>query len=394
MRTGAISIILSLVPSVRPVAQILLPELTGPHAIGLTHLELIDYARPDPLGDGSSSEPRDLMVTLLYPTIDSSTFSSTLAPQFSPATATFIDELLDLTPGTAVSLTTRARLDLPIANPDTSPVVLFSHGFGFTRGLYTALLSDLASWGWIVVAIDHPHDAGLVEYPDGRIVRAGDWSWPLDADLREMLLELRVADILFVFEQLGDSATMNRLLSMNEGTAAQVALKAQCPLPGPSLPALNVSSVAALGHSFGGAAAVQAMTNLSAIVAAADLDGFLYGPVVRSGTDKAVCVLGFPEHFATDDPDAAPGWPGLKGWKRDFTVTGTVHESFSDYAVFADLLGNQGPDVGTVKGTRMVEILRTYVGAFFSKFMLGIDDGEFLNDSSTEFTEVSLRRSS
>src|SRR6476646_138342 len=50
------------------------------------------------------------------------------------------------------------------------PVVLFSPGFGAERELYAGLIEDLASHGYIVVAIDHPHDAGIVEFPDGRVV--------------------------------------------------------------------------------------------------------------------------------------------------------------------------------------------------------------------------------
>ncbi|CAJ2499654.1 Uu.00g025070.m01.CDS01 [Anthostomella pinea] len=369
--------------SVCSCAQILLPELTGPHHIGLTHLELIDYNRPD---------ARDLMVTFFYPTPNTS--SRPLGPQFSPATAAYIDKSLSLSPGTAAALTTRAQLDAPIADPYTAPVILFSHGFGFVRGLYSSLLSDLASWGWVVAAVDHPHDAALVEYPDGRVALARNWSWPLDPRVREAALEARVEDLLFVLGQMGDAEVMAQIPSMRPGLAdGEGVLRLQCRARGLRTTAFNVPSVAVLGHSFGGATAVQALMDAPAVVAAADLDGFLYGPVVQSGTDKPVLVLGFPEHFATDDPDAAPGWPSLRGWKRDFTVDGTVHESYSDYSVLADILGAQGPEAGTVPGARTVEITRTYLDAFYHKFLLGVDDEGVLSGNCSTFTEVALRRS-
>lgn len=414
-------------------SRIFLPELTGPHKIGLTRLELTDESRvhrfaPDP--DPDSSAPRALMVTLFYPTAaDSSSVTveaeppPAFAPQFpGPATASYIDALLHLPNGTASRLTTRAYLDAPImptssdldlgssTNDSNHPahhnIILFSHGFGFTRELYSALLSDLASHGWIAVSVDHPHDAGIVEYPDGRVVRArSDWSWPLDPDLRESLLEARVADLLFVLEQLGNVSH----------TIAAAKLPGLCEEGSthhdrhhPRLARLDTSRVATLGHSFGGATAVQALLSSSAVVAAADLDGFLYGPVVRRGTRKPVLVLGFPEHFATDDPDAVPGWPSLRGWKADFTVEGTVHESFSDYPVLADVLGfggggGGGPlgDSGKVSGESMTSIMGSYVGAFFQRFVLGFgddDDGDgdgdggILEGNSSAFPEVKLRR--
>ncbi|KAI2627908.1 hypothetical protein GGS26DRAFT_123005 [Hypomontagnella submonticulosa] len=368
--------------------RILLPELTGPHKVGLRNLELVDHGRVDPFSPSGS--PRDLGVTLFYPTKEEFSKHLPLAPQFAPAVASHVDDVLSLTPGTAASLTTRAHLDAPLtAEVASAPVMLFSHGFGFTRGLYTALLQDLASCGWVVAAVDHPYDAGMVEYPDGRVVPAQNWSWPLDPPVRELALDTRVADLLFVLKQLGGAMEADGrrgglyLQEDAEGIYENHTLKAM----------FNTSRVVALGHSFGGATAVEALLNSSAVVAATDLDGFLYGPVVRVGTDKPTLVLGFPEHYATDDPTATPGWPALHGWRRDFTVAGTVHESYSDYSIFADILGTEGPEAGTISGERMIQIQRTYINAFFSNFLSGIDDNGFLSKNDTQFPEVSLRRS-
>ncbi|KAH9989113.1 hypothetical protein F4779DRAFT_610676 [Xylariaceae sp. FL0662B] len=396
-------------------AQILLPKLTGPHAVGLQNLELVDHSRTDP--SSASGSPRDLMVSLFYPALNetssiplspswsASTSAPTLAPQFSPATAAHIDQLLSLHPGTAASLTTRAILNAPLKHvsfiplrdshglTDPTPLILFSHGFGFTRGLYTALLTDLASWGWTVAAVDHPDDAAFVEYPDGRTAGPTNRIWPMDPETRERALDARVADLLFVLRWLEDAAGL-RVRDGDAGRGEPDLRYAEMSLAAP-VPVFNAWTswrVAALGHSFGGATAVQMLLNGTAVAAAADLDGYLYGPVVREGTEKPVLALGFPEHFCTDDPEAAPGWPALRGWKRDFTIRGSAHESFSDYAVFADLLREYGaPEAGTVAGVRMVGIMRSYVDAFFRKFLFGGDGAEFL-DTDNEFPEVSLRR--
>ncbi|KAI1764699.1 hypothetical protein GGR53DRAFT_492780 [Hypoxylon sp. FL1150] len=371
-------------------SQVFLPEVTGPHAVGLRNLELIDHDRVDPYSP--SGAPRDLMVTLFYPTSNASSAHLPLAPQFSPAVASKVDDLLSLTPGTASTLTTRAHLNAPLTSDISAlPVVIFSHGFGLTRGLYSALLQDLSSWGWIVVVVDHPYDAAIVEYPDGRIVEAQNWSWPLDPPAREVALETRVADLLFVLVRLGgvqDTLTGQFIEELyDKQQRAEVTNEHDT-----SMPILNVSRCVALGHSFGGATAVQILANSSAVVAAADLDGFLYGPVIEQGTEKPVLVLGFPEHFATDDPTTAPGWPALYGWKRDFTVAGTVHESYTDYSAFADIWADQGIAAGSVPGARMVQIQKTYVDAFFRKFLLDVGDNGFLSSNSSEFPEVLLRR--
>ena len=49
------------------------------------------------------------------------------------------------------------------------PVVLYSHSLQGDREEATALVEDLASHGYVVVTIDHIHDADVVELPDGHV---------------------------------------------------------------------------------------------------------------------------------------------------------------------------------------------------------------------------------
>jgi predicted dienelactone hydrolase len=45
---------------------------------------------------------------------------------------------------------------IPLARRGGWPVVLFPPGFGVERELYAGLAEDLASHGYVVLAIDHP----------------------------------------------------------------------------------------------------------------------------------------------------------------------------------------------------------------------------------------------
>ncbi|KAH9908880.1 platelet-activating factor acetylhydrolase, isoform II-domain-containing protein [Xylariomycetidae sp. FL2044] len=446
-------IIAAVIESIRATSPILLPELSGPHQIGLSHHELTDHARLDPFAPHPSA-PRHLMITLYYPThSDTSLYPDSglqLASQFSPATASYVDSLLSLESGIARRLKTRAWLNAPILSrssrgsvlPDNNsipspesflesttedhsqhqlPLLLFSPGFSFPRDLYTTLLSELASWGFAIAAVDHPYDAGFVEFPDGNIVRARDWTWPLGSHDRELDLSVRVADLRFVLERLEDNNRTSECdgsaedqVDVTNGDRAVVATGEdirQKPLTTQpkyrdcqDTSLLNTSRIIVLGHSFGGATAVNTLlsnwtlTPSTQVVGAIDLDGFLYGPAVRTGTEKPVLVLGFPEHQATDDPEPGipAGWPSLHAWKRDFTIDGTVHESYSDLSVFADLgiLKTEGIDVGRVKGERMLEIMSAYCRAFIERFLVGGGNEGLLDTDGVEagFGEIKLRR--
>ena len=79
------------------------------------------------------------------------------------------------------------------------PVVLYSPGLHSDRSLGTVLIEELASHGYLVVAIDHTYDADQVEFPDGRVETfaiAGD----IDDALIAKALAVRTADTRFVLE--------------------------------------------------------------------------------------------------------------------------------------------------------------------------------------------------
>ena len=81
-----------------------------------------------------------------------------------------------------------------------TPVVLYSPGPGGNRDSSTVLVEQLASRGYVVVTIDHTHDASQVEFPDGRVeVPAMP---PLTPEVAARSVEVRVADTRFVLDQL------------------------------------------------------------------------------------------------------------------------------------------------------------------------------------------------
>ena len=47
--------------------------------------------------------------------------------------------------------------------------MLYSHSLGGERFETTCLVEDLASHGYVVVTIDHVHDADVVVLPDGSV---------------------------------------------------------------------------------------------------------------------------------------------------------------------------------------------------------------------------------
>ena len=144
--------------------RLTLPTPTGRLRTGTVTLHLVDPSRPDPWVP--SVPARELMVQLWYParTVD----GGRRAPYMTPPMARAYEKLQGLPrlnwPGTA------AYLDAPVRPREGGwPVVLYSHSLGGQRFETTSLVEDLASHGYVVVTIDHVHDAGVVVLPDGTV---------------------------------------------------------------------------------------------------------------------------------------------------------------------------------------------------------------------------------
>ena len=205
------------------------------------------------------------------------------------------------------------------------PVLLFSPGLGVARQSYTALCTELASRGYVVVAMSHPYESPVTRLADGRHAAPRPYTPTGPTGLSQVahLVDIRAADSRFVLNQLEDLTTTD---------------------PGSPLAGhLDVAHVGIFGHSLGGATAVKAIATDERFRAGANLDGRLFGTVpalhrpflwVQSGGSTADTSEHTATHRTRDqllDRLAAGG--------ALITVTDTLHMSFSDGPAYLTPLG-------------------------------------------------------
>lgn len=169
------------------------------------------------------------------------------------------------------------------------PVVLFSHSFTGVKEQNSALLQEIASWGHIVVAVDHPHDAALVLYPDGSTADFRGYDMPKESEprnwwrFRHEHARWRALDLAHALEKTVE-------LSFDE----------RSPLRGK----IDLSRVACVGHSFGGAAAVMLAQMDPRITGVVALDPWMW-PLGRetamAGCPCPLLVLEAPEFMWNRD---------------------------------------------------------------------------------------------
>ena len=355
-----------------------LPAPTGQHRIGVVQLHLADHTRPDPWVPAQTV--RELMVSLWYPAQHANRYP--LAPWLPPAAWARFEQDYGIPPGVLQVPLTHGAVGAP-ADPerDGRPVVLYSPGFGSNRDSGTVLVEELVSRGYIVVTIDHTHEASAVEFPDGRVETP---ALPQATDeSTEKAVAVRVADTRFVL----DTRT-----ELNAGTNPDAEHRS---LPSGLRGALRMSSVAMFGHSLGGATAAAAMLEDQRITAGVNLDGSLVGPVVNAGLDRPFLLVAGQDHGRDNDETWAKFWANQRGWRLNLQLTGSAHGSFTDFQALvpqtagvlslpADALQQL---IGTIDPHRSVTNQRAYLTAFFDTH-LRHRDGHLLDRPAPRFPEM------
>jgi pimeloyl-ACP methyl ester carboxylesterase len=240
------------------------------------------------------------------------------------------------------------------------PLLLFSHGEQMDAFLYSSLNEELASRGFVVVAVDHPGAALFSAYPDGTVVpysQAGQ-------SLRGRVVD-RAADLQFVRGQV---------LKLNVG--------------GRRLKDLVSGRVGVFGHSTGGIAAALMCQQAPVVDACLNLDGRLDGAPVMIGegirppskpfmyvtkpfrvlTDAELRVEGIARDQATKEQTDT--------WARDanllssgvspsyrVTLNQATHESFSDEPLLRE--------PGIQSNVKLMTSIRDLVVRFFDMVLNG-----------------------
>jgi dienelactone hydrolase len=360
MMKALLATVLATTP-VATVTQLSLPPPTGPAKVGVVTAHLVDRSRPDPWV--ADERVRELMISVWYPA--RSVRGHQRAGWVTPGVAARINP-----PDSGFALpVTHGHVNAPPA-AGRHPVILYSPGFGVERTSGTALIEDLASHGYVVVTIDHTHDANLVEFPDGRIATNAIPPPATPADEERLLnrvLDVRVTDTRFVLDQLRKM---------------------------PLARTMDLSRVGMFGHSMGGAASAGTMLADRRVKAGLNLDGSFIGPVQDAGLDRPFLLMGSQSHDGEQDETWTRTWNNLRGKRYWIELEGSAHLSFSDFQVLLPQLGlppdQVEPAVGTIDGERSVAIQRTYVRAFFDRH-LRHRDGRLLDRPSPRYPEISFQ---
>jgi dienelactone hydrolase len=333
-----------------PTNQLFTPFLrsNGPHAVGAFSRLFDDPSRTNRVRHTNWQ----LMVNFWYPA----------APRATQLPEPYLEKSI------ADSLTMKFHGHaianaLAIAGGTKFPVLLYSHGFEQHRRENTAKCEELASYGYVVAAMDHS-DAFASVLPDGTVVRntqLGQYNTDAELDLAlKSLYPDRLRDFQFVLDSLAGINTNDPILAGR----------------------LDLERIGVFGFSFGGAVVTEIGRTDARCKAVVMVDG---------GTFKTNLVL----QTGLIQPLLSMNSSRLHVPYRNSRLLFDLltHDAYwlnianSDHFDFADAPWIESP-TDTAR-LRRGQITNRYTVSFFNKYLKGEDD-HLLDSPSANYPEVDV----
>ncbi len=285
---------------------------------------------------------------------------------------------------------------------DRFPLVVFSHGaFGYYESNASTYL-ELASQGYVVVSLDHPYHSFFTKDTNGKTITVdpdfmnsvmnanGDMTEEKIYEESSKWMRLRVGDMNFVLDELKKGADENDL---DAYWFANESLKKD------SLEALGLidtDKIGVMGHSMGGATAVEIGLERDDIDAVIDLDGTMLGSI-KGAKDGKYIIEDVEYHVPLFELKNAESYYELIEIEKmdypypnfvirdnadvyyDTYFEGSLHMDYTDLPLFspflAKLLGS-----GNVDNAYMMDRVNSLAVSFFDCYLKG--EGQFsVNES-------------
>jgi len=263
-----------------------LPSPNGEYGVARIGYDWVDRSRPEALSKIPNAH-REIMVYVWYPTekgrknkaaeylpgVESIAKSSE-----SESMKSFWDDAWSKVVSGQIETDTSEKS--PIAKGKVSfPLVVFSPGLGVPSTTYTTLIEEVVSHGYIVASIEPTYEVPAVAFPDGRVVPFSEAATgrnqpaPPDETREKFLQRMHAFDAPHFDKWAADIR-----FTIDQVTLVNIAGKNAAPFSG----RVDLSNIAAWGHSFGGRAAPRACQLDQRIKACLNADGLgPEGPIFR-----------------------------------------------------------------------------------------------------------------
>ncbi|XP_054855788.1 platelet-activating factor acetylhydrolase 2, cytoplasmic [Eublepharis macularius] len=253
------------------------------------------------------------------------------------------------------------------------PLIIFSHGLGAFRTVYSSICAEMASRGFLVMALEHrDRSASATYFCKGEPEASVQEEWLSYQGVPKDQKEFR-----FRNPQLHQRANecirgLKLIRNIDSGKAVINLLHTDFDLSSSLKDNVDLSRVSVMGHSFGGATAILALVKEAQFKCAVALDAWMF-PLENSLYPKVTKPVLFvnTETFQTVDSVAKmKRICSTNDETKIITILGTVHQSQTDFTFLAgNLLNRVFQTRGTLNPYEGLDITNQAALAFLQKHL-------------------------
>lgn len=357
--------------------QIKIPRGSGPYSVGCTDL-MFEYTN------------KSTFLRLYYPSQDDEYVETLLIPNEEYFFGTskylgmhwFMGKILNFLYG---SLTTPANWNARLRTGEKYPLIVFSHGIGAFRTIYSAIGIDLASHGFIVAAVEHRDQSASATYyfNDQYAAETMNKTWLYFKTLKQGEDEETLRNEQVQQRAKECSQALNYILCTDCKKPMKNVLDIEFDLK-QLKDSIDRNKIAIMGHSFGAATTIQALHDDQRFRCGIAVDAWMF-PLREEVLSRFSQPLFFinAEHFqyrANIIKMKKCYSPGKE--RKMITIRGAVHLNFVDISLLkATILGYIVTLKGEIDAKVVIDLNNKASLAFLQKHLelqKGFDQWDYL----------------
>lgn len=384
-----------LLPSVLPVFH--LPEPRGAYAVGTE--SVYGQTDRDEIITRDPNDKRELMYKIWYPSqadvssLDGDDYIDQASREgfatkygLPPSALNYLDRV-----------ETYVYPGIPVADGNF-PVLIFSHGYGSKATGYHALLTEIASHGYVIINMNHTYESLGTTFPDGRkkyfdydfqreiSANGMDAMYPLiDAFKNGLSYEERHPIVKKAVKEFYESQSVDRWA---EDMIYTIDLLEQWNSGGTLKGHLDLNSIGVLGHSNGGGAAGKVPLLDQRVKAAANIDGITWGNLIDTTYQLPFLYVSADWPAEHEDVNSHIYINKSTDTFYETKLLKSGHPNFMDIPFMIPVKSLAG--TGEIDPYRGVEIVTKLVTSFFDKHLKGYQ-GANPESIGEQFEELEMK---
>uniref|UniRef100_A0A8D0HSH9 Platelet-activating factor acetylhydrolase n=1 Tax=Sphenodon punctatus TaxID=8508 RepID=A0A8D0HSH9_SPHPU len=278
------------------------------------------------------------------------------------------------------SVTCPAKWNAAFKTGEKYPLIIFSHGLGAFRTLYSAVCIEMASQGFVVAAVEHRDNSSSATYyyTEKPVSEAQEEAleelqeeWLFYKKLKRGEPEFPVRQLQV--QQRADECirALNLILGINSGKQMVNVLRLNFDWT-LLKDSIDLNRIAMMGHSFGAATAIETLSKEARFKCAIALDAWMlpladevytrvHQPLLFINSEKFQWASNVLKMKKLDSTDVD---------RKMITIRGSVHQSFPDFTFVAgNLVGKFFKLKGEIDPNMAIDISNRASLAFLQKHL-------------------------